>query len=170
MGGRLDRSKVVGTRQCSFGPKARVGEASDGEASTYRPRDDCAGSLNASDLSSIRRVLSQPGTSHELVPYRAGAVVTGVMKVATQRCPNCNGELPPELGQHAQAPLSGLVNCPHCGAQVKLDKPGQEGSDDASSEDVAGADEALDAGFSGSETIAGVREELEDKQQGDATP
>jgi len=89
--------------------------------------------------------------------------------VAAQRCPNCNGELPPELGQHAQAPLSALVNCPHCGAQVKLDRPTSEGSGDASDADVAGADEAVDAGFSGSETIAGVREELEDKSQGDAT-
>ena len=36
------------------------------------------------------------------------------------RCPNCGNPVPAELGQHAQNLLTGMVDCPHCGASVPL--------------------------------------------------
>jgi hypothetical protein len=52
--------------------------------------------------------------------------------------------------------MSGLVNCPSCGAEVKLDKPGRN--------DAAG-DRGSEESFSGHETLDGVMEEVEDKQR-----
>jgi hypothetical protein len=76
--------------------------------------------------------------------------------VATKQCPECNGELPEELGQHSVAPLSGLVTCPHCGAQVSLDKPaGAEGAEGGHKES-----------FSGHETLEGVMDEVDGKEGG----
>lgn len=94
--------------------------------------------------------------------------------MADQSCPNCGNELPEELGQHALAPQSGLVRCPHCGETVTLDKPGApEPEDEArSTGDVPRADETVggEAGapeeFSGEETLEGVKEEIEDKPGG----
>jgi hypothetical protein len=112
-----------------------------------------------------------------------------VVGVANQKCPSCGGELPKELGQHSIAPVSGLVNCPHCGAEVHLEKqsasdstsPGSGAGAKPSSADfeapsAAGGGGKPDAGdtftgddskesFSGSETIEGVREELEQKPE-----
>lgn len=94
--------------------------------------------------------------------------------MADQRCPNCGNELPEELGQHALTLQSGLVQCPHCGETVTLDKPGAPESDDEAraSDDVPRADETVGGEegapdeFSGQDTIEGVKEEIEDKPGG----
>jgi endogenous inhibitor of DNA gyrase (YacG/DUF329 family) len=83
--------------------------------------------------------------------------------MAEQKCPNCGRDLPSELGQHSIAPVSGLVNCPHCGAEVHLEKvsrtdAGQEGSENFTGDDATET-------FSGHETVEGVKRELEEKQQ-----
>jgi endogenous inhibitor of DNA gyrase (YacG/DUF329 family) len=82
--------------------------------------------------------------------------------MADQKCPNCGKDLPSELGQHAVTPVSGLVTCPHCGAEVRLEKAsaGTEGREGAS--DFTGAEST--ESFSGHETAEGVRKELEEKQ------
>jgi hypothetical protein len=79
-----------------------------------------------------------------------------------ETCPNCGSELPPELGQHALAPVSGLVRCPTCGETVTLTKPAAEDDDAAGAPDVAGETST----FSGEETLEGVMEELEEKPGG----
>ena len=82
--------------------------------------------------------------------------------MAEQKCSNCGRDLPAELGQHSIAPVSGLVTCPHCGAEVHLDK---EKALDSSRPDVGdtftGNEESET--FSGSETIEDVKQELEKK-------
>jgi hypothetical protein len=98
-----------------------------------------------------------------------------------QRCPNCGRDLPPELGQHSLAPMTGLVNCPHCGAEVRLAKEtatsGPEGVGDSgrgkpsSTEfEAPGAESREPAeshgteSFSGHETVSGVMKEIEEKE------
>jgi hypothetical protein len=78
-----------------------------------------------------------------------------------ETCPNCGADLPPELGQHALTPVSGLVQCPTCGENVTLTKPA-EGDAAAGDPDVAGET----ATFSGEETVEGVMDELSDKPGG----
>ncbi len=64
--------------------------------------------------------------------------------MAQQRCPNCGAEVPEQTGQHATTPSAGVVECPHCGASVMLDKPGAEPEQRSkqSSSDVPRAPEA----------------------------
>jgi endogenous inhibitor of DNA gyrase (YacG/DUF329 family) len=99
-------------------------------------------------------------------------------------CPSCGRELPRELGQHAEAPLSGLVNCPHCGAEVHLTKADATRSDDAASSGRPGKPSTPDfepptsperdapprpeesESFAGHETVEGVRDELRRKAEG----
>jgi uncharacterized Zn finger protein (UPF0148 family) len=72
--------------------------------------------------------------------------------MSEQRCPNCGADLPAELGQHALTPTSGLVQCPTCGENVTLDRPGGEGEEHEES-------------FSGHETIEGVMDEIREKEE-----
>jgi uncharacterized Zn finger protein (UPF0148 family) len=101
--------------------------------------------------------------------------------MADQQCPNCGRDLPAELGQHSLAPMTGLVHCPHCGAEVRLAKESAasapEGEADSergkpSSADfhAPGSGEDDDVGethgtesFSGHETVTGVMKEIEEK-------
>jgi hypothetical protein len=78
-----------------------------------------------------------------------------------ETCPNCGADLPPELAQHALTPVSGLVQCPTCGENVRLTKPAAD-DEAAGAPDVAGET----ATFSGEETVEGVMEELGDKPGG----
>lgn len=81
-------------------------------------------------------------------------------------CPNCGKDLPSELGQHAPDLVSGLVTCPHCGAQVTL----REGAVEAPAggyEEAAAAPPGRTEGretFAGNETVGELKEELREKQ------
>jgi carbon-monoxide dehydrogenase medium subunit len=113
-------------------------------------------------------------------PRRAAATTSGRPSeggaTVTRRCPNCGAELPQEEGQHALSPSAGVIRCPSCGATVTLEgPPGAEGGPPR--EEPAGAGEpvtteaALDATerhdyFSGEESVAGVMDELEEKEGG----
>jgi uncharacterized Zn-binding protein involved in type VI secretion len=69
-------------------------------------------------------------------------------------CPNCGNEIPQEVGQHAVVPSAGVVDCPHCGQRVTL------------SEADAPVDvEGRDLQFAGHETVEGVMEEIDEKEQ-----
>jgi hypothetical protein len=102
----------------------------------------------------------------------------------SQRCPNCGRDLPPELGQHSVAPMTGLATCPHCGADVHIDKaaareglpdPAGEARGSPSDPDFeppsprgdSGAEEGAGSSetFSGHETMSGVVDEVRDKQK-----
>jgi hypothetical protein len=84
-------------------------------------------------------------------------------------CPSCGNPLPDGLAQHAVAPAAGVVDCPTCGARVRLDTGELEA-------DVSSAGRAEEQGgapvepgrpetFSGEETIQGVMDEIEDEEQ-----
>jgi predicted RNA-binding Zn-ribbon protein involved in translation (DUF1610 family) len=82
-------------------------------------------------------------------------------------CPSCGKELPAALGQHATDLVSGLVTCPHCGAQVTL----REGAVETPSGDFEEAEAAPPGRTEGAETFAGnenfaeLAEELREKDQ-----
>ncbi len=80
-------------------------------------------------------------------------------------CPSCGNALPEELGQHASNLVVGLVTCPHCGAEVTLDK-GPHEQESAEYERAVAAPPGQEEGrntFSGNDTVAEVAEELSDK-------
>lgn len=100
--------------------------------------------------------------------------------MADQQCPNCGRDLPSELGQHSLAPMTGLVQCPHCGAEVRLAKEsatsGRSGEGDSErgkrssadfevpgAEDRDGTESHGTESFSGHETVSGVMKEIEEK-------
>ena len=84
--------------------------------------------------------------------------------MAEQTCPSCGRPLPQELGQHSLTPASGLVECPHCGANVTLDGPATTGAAGGDSE--GGESESTGADyFAGEETVEGVMEEIEQKEE-----
>ena len=76
--------------------------------------------------------------------------------MAEERCPDCGTPLPQQLGQHAVTPSVGLVECPNCGANVTLERPETTGG--------GGQSEGEDY-FAGEETVEGVMEELEHKEE-----
>jgi endogenous inhibitor of DNA gyrase (YacG/DUF329 family) len=81
------------------------------------------------------------------------------------RCPNCGNPVPAELGQHAQNLLTGMVDCPHCGASVPLrENASEEPTADVERATAAppGRPEGVES-FSGEETAQGVAEELRNK-------
>ncbi len=84
--------------------------------------------------------------------------------MATQ-CPQCQNEVPSELGQHAPDLVTGTVDCPRCGASVALrEEPDTAGSGDV--ERVTAAPPGRTEGhesFAGSEGLEAVAEELKDK-------
>jgi uncharacterized Zn finger protein (UPF0148 family) len=84
-------------------------------------------------------------------------------------CPSCGKPLPEGLGQHAVAPDAGVVDCPSCGARVRLETGELESSASSAgrAEEQGGA--PVEAGrpgsFSGEETVEGVMSEIEQKEQ-----
>jgi DNA-directed RNA polymerase subunit RPC12/RpoP len=69
-------------------------------------------------------------------------------------CPNCGKEIPEEVGQHAVVPSAAVVDCPHCGERVTL-------AEATTPVDVEGRD----LQFAGHETVDGVMEEIDEKEQ-----
>jgi endogenous inhibitor of DNA gyrase (YacG/DUF329 family) len=94
--------------------------------------------------------------------------------MAEVRCPSCGTPVPAEAGQQESVPVAGVVECPNCGAQVTLDKPGGRAGDDEArgAADVrragttVGGEEGAPESFSGEEDLHGVMDELEDKPGG----
>ena len=83
-----------------------------------------------------------------------------------QQCPNCGGALPSELGQHSVAPITGLVTCPHCGADVELREPGAGEQDRGAFQDADAAPPGRTEGretFSGQEELDDLRDEVQEK-------
>jgi endogenous inhibitor of DNA gyrase (YacG/DUF329 family) len=81
------------------------------------------------------------------------------------KCPSCGKEVPEELGQHAVTPVSGLVTCPHCGAEVELGAIGDHEVSGGTSGPKAGAAAGGEHDtFSGHESLEGLNEELEKKE------
>ena len=83
-------------------------------------------------------------------------------------CPRCGQDLT-DAGQHAVTPAAGVVDCPNCGARVNTET-GQLEPDvsiEGGAEDQGGAPvpEGAPESFSGEETVAGVMEEIEEKEQ-----
>jgi transcription elongation factor Elf1 len=83
-------------------------------------------------------------------------------------CPSCGQELL-LAGQHAVAPDAGVIDCPNCGARVNTETGQLERgvSTEGRAEEQGGApvDEGAPESFSGEETVGGVMEEIEEKEQ-----
>ena len=82
--------------------------------------------------------------------------------------PSCGSEIPEEAGQHAVVPAAGVVDCPNCGARVRLETGELEQvSPEGRAEEQGGA--PIEPGqpetFSGEETVEGVMGEIEEKEQ-----
>lgn len=87
--------------------------------------------------------------------------------MADQTCPACGNDLPSELAQHADNLEIGLVTCPSCGAGVTIAKgPNDTVSTQFERAEAAppGRTEGQEA-FSGNETLADLKDELENKPQ-----
>jgi hypothetical protein len=84
-------------------------------------------------------------------------------------CPNCGAPLPEEGGQHAVVPSAKIVDCPSCGSRVDIEAGLVVGgvSAEGRAEEQGGAPvaEGEPESFSGEETVEGVMEEIEQKEQ-----
>jgi aerobic carbon-monoxide dehydrogenase medium subunit len=150
-------------------------------AAAAQPRSDTRGS--AEYKRNVVRVFTERAlrTVAESVSGRPVAASAGPSTArppkeadtADDRCPNCGAELPSELGQHAQAPAAGVVTCPSCGATATLSRPGAQtgatepvGTGAAVPTSAPTPAEEGEESFSGQETIAGVMDEVRDKEGG----
>jgi hypothetical protein len=84
-------------------------------------------------------------------------------------CPSCGQPLPEGTGQHAVVPGADIVDCPSCGSRVDLSsREVVEGvSAEGHAEEQGGApiSETEPESYSGEETLEGVMEEIEEKEQ-----
>ena len=84
-------------------------------------------------------------------------------------CPSCGQELPAGAGQHAVAPDAGVIDCPNCGARVNTEtgqlEQGVSPEGRAEEQGVAPIPEGAPESFAGEETVEGVMEEIEQKEQ-----
>jgi hypothetical protein len=83
-------------------------------------------------------------------------------------CPSCGQDLF-AAGQHAVTPSAGVIDCPNCGARVNTETGQLERgvSPEGRAEEQGGAPipESAPESFSGEETVEGVMEEIEEKEQ-----
>ena len=84
-------------------------------------------------------------------------------------CPSCGQPLPAGAGQHAVVPSAGIVDCPSCDARVDtaagtvVEGVSPEGrAEEQGGAPIAGGQEES---FSGEETVEGVMDEIEQKEQ-----
>ena len=84
-------------------------------------------------------------------------------------CPSCGEPLPAGAGQHAVVPSAGIVDCPSCGARVDMStgRISEGVSTEGRAEEQGGAPvpEGAPESFSGEETVEGVMNEIEQKEQ-----
>ena len=84
-------------------------------------------------------------------------------------CPSCGEPLPAGAGQHAVVPSAGIVDCPSCGARVDMStgRISDGVSTEGRAEEQGGAPspEGAPESFSGEETVEGVMDEIEQKEQ-----
>ena len=84
-------------------------------------------------------------------------------------CPNCGRPLPEEAGQHAVVPSADIVDCPSCGARVDIGSgkvvEGVSPEGRAEEQGIAPIPEGAPESFSGHETVEGVMEEIDKKEQ-----
>jgi hypothetical protein len=84
-------------------------------------------------------------------------------------CPSCGRELPEAAGQHAVSPSADIVDCPSCGARVSVEtgRLAQNVSPEGRAEEQGAAPipEGLPESFSGEETVEGVMQEIDEKEQ-----
>jgi hypothetical protein len=84
-------------------------------------------------------------------------------------CPSCGEPLPAGVGQHAVVPSAGIVDCPSCGARVDMStgRVSEGVSTEGRAEEQGGAPipEGAPESFSGEETVEGVMDEIEEKEQ-----
>ena len=84
-------------------------------------------------------------------------------------CPSCGRPLREGIGQHAVVPSADIVDCPNCGARVSLTTgelvSGVSREGRAEEQGVAPIQEGLPESFSGEETVEGVMEEIDEKEQ-----
>lgn len=84
-------------------------------------------------------------------------------------CPNCGQELPEGAGQHAVVPTAEIVDCPSCGARINLSTrtvaEGVSAEGRAEEQGSASIPEGEPTSFSGEETVEGVMDEIEEKEQ-----
>jgi len=159
-----------------------IREAAELTAAAAEPRSDTRGS--AEYKRNVVRVFTERGlrAAAARAGGRQGAASTPSTRprqgaqMADDRCPSCGAELPPELGQHALTPTAGVVTCPNCGATATLSRPGAQTGAAEPAEPGAPAPtsgpvpaEEGEESFSGHETIAGVMDEVRDKEGGPAS-
>ena len=84
-------------------------------------------------------------------------------------CPSCGQPLPAGAGQHAVVPSAGIVDCPSCDARVDtaagtvVEGVSPEGrAEEQGGAPIAGGEAES---FSGEETVEGVMDEIEQKEQ-----
>ena len=84
-------------------------------------------------------------------------------------CPSCGEPLPAGAGQHAVVPSAGIVDCPNCGARVDMStgRISHGVSTEGRAEEQGGAPipDGAPESFSGEETVEGVMDEIEQKEQ-----
>ncbi len=169
-GGREDSGRI----QAGFST-VRLGAGLPGSRPTTRPSE--TRSPRAVQGVVWRDFLCRPRSSikvlwkslcHERVSAAGAAeVVSRVPELGRQSAKrHCDAHPAHRVGGLA-TPVSGLVTCPHCGAEVQLGALGDhdvwEGVSGAKAKAATGAE---NDSFSGHETIEGLKDELEEKQEG----
>jgi hypothetical protein len=78
------------------------------------------------------------------------------------RCPSRGAEIPPAAGQHSTVPTVDVMECPSCGANVRIEADEEPGVERATE---GGWGEPRPESFAASETLDELKEEVERKEE-----